>query len=113
VPPVALALVQLGVGSAVLVVAGYAAVNLLIGNIVEPRVMGRALGLSPLVVFFSVFLWGWLLGPVGALLSVPLTMIVKIAFETSDDLRWLAALMGDPPRPRAGPSSNDDAVAPP
>jgi AI-2 transport protein TqsA len=113
VPPLAVALVQLGVGSAVLVLAGYAAVNLVIGNIVEPRIMGRALGLSAVVVFFSVFLWGWLLGPVGALISVPLTMVAKITFETSKDLGWVATMMGEPPRPSSRPPGENDAPAPP
>ena len=69
-------------------------VHFTIGNFVEPRVMGRALGLSELVVLLSMIFWGWLLGPVGALLSVPLTMIIKIVLLNTDDYAWLAVLLG-------------------
>ncbi len=70
-----------GLYEALVVLAGYLIVNLVFGNILEPRIMGRGLGLSTLVVFLSLIFWGWLLGPVGMLLSVPLTIIVKIALE--------------------------------
>lgn len=94
VPAVLLALIQLGPLYALLTVAGYLFANLLIGNVIEPRYMGRGLGLSTLVVFLSLVFWGWVLGPVGMLLSVPLTMLLKIAFETNDDTRWLSVLLG-------------------
>ena len=94
VPAVLLAVIQLGFGSAGLVAAGYAGVNILMGNVVEPRFMGRGLGLSTLVVFLSLVFWGWVFGPVGMLLSVPLTMTVKIALESSAETRWIAILLG-------------------
>ena len=81
VPAVLMTLLQLGGGSAVSVAIIFLAVNMLIGNVIEPRVMGRGVGLSSLVVFLSLVFWGWLLGPVGMLLSVPLTMLVKFAAE--------------------------------
>jgi len=74
---------------------GYMTINTVMGNVVEPRFMGKGLGLSTLVVFLSLIFWGWLLGTVGMLLSVPLTMIVKIALEASDEGRWLAVLLGN------------------
>jgi AI-2 transport protein TqsA len=94
VPAVLLALIQLGTGSAVLAGSGYLIVNLLIGNVIEPKVMGQGLGLSTLAVFLSLVFWGWVLGPVGMLLSVPLTMTLKIALDSSEETRWIAYLMG-------------------
>ncbi len=94
VPAVLLALVQLGPGSALAAGLGYVVVNIVMGNIIEPRFMGRGVGLSSLVVFLSLVFWGWVLGPVGMLLSVPLTMIVKLALEAGDDTRWIAVLIG-------------------
>ncbi len=93
IPAVLLTIVQLGPIQALIVVAIYLSVNIIMGNAVEPRLMGRKLNLSSLVVFISLVFWGWILGPVGMLLSVPLTMIVKIALEQSDATRWLAILL--------------------
>ena len=95
VPAVLLALIQLGVGSAALTLGGFLAVNLIMGNGVEPRWMGRGLNLSPLVVFISLLLWGWVLGPVGMLLSIPLTIMVKIALESQTETQWLGLMLGD------------------
>ena len=94
IPPVLLGFVQYGWGTAFLVAAGYAVINLVVGNMIEPRFMGQGLGLSTLVVFLSLVFWGWLFGPVGMLLSVPLTMMVKIGLENKEDTRWVAILLG-------------------
>ncbi len=94
VPAVLLALVQLGGSAALLTTATFVFVNVLVGNIIEPRFMGRGLGLSTLVVFLSLVFWGWILGPVGMLLSVPLTITIKIAFESHPDTQWIAILLG-------------------
>jgi predicted PurR-regulated permease PerM len=94
VPAVLLALVQLGLLHTVLTAAGYLAINTAIGNLIEPRLMGGRLGLSTLVVFLSLIFWGWVLGPVGMLLSVPLTMILKIALASNTETRWLAIMLG-------------------
>jgi len=94
VPVVLLAFVDLGWGPAVLIALGYLAINIIIGDLIEPRLMGRGLGLSTLVVFLSLVLWAWVLGPVGMFLSVPLTMTLKIAFDSHEKTRWLAILLG-------------------
>jgi AI-2 transport protein TqsA len=94
VPAILLGLIQLGVSSALLVAAGYTVVNVIVGNVVEPRFMGRGVGLSTLVVFLSLVFWGWVLGPVGMLLSVPLTMVAKIALEGREATRPIAILLG-------------------
>ncbi len=94
VPAVILTLVQLGFTSALLVAAVYVAVNILIGSIIEPKYMGKGLGLSTLVVFVSLVFWGWVLGPVGMLLSVPLTITVKLALDSKPETQWLGHLLG-------------------
>ncbi|HHL45400.1 MAG TPA: AI-2E family transporter [Gammaproteobacteria bacterium] len=94
VPAIMMAFIQLGIGSALATAGGYLVVNIVVGSIIEPRIMGRGMGLSTLIVFLSLLFWGWVLGPVGMVLSVPLTMIVKIALESRDDTRWFAVLLG-------------------
>ncbi|MBM4288227.1 MAG: AI-2E family transporter [Deltaproteobacteria bacterium] len=93
VPAIFWALVQLGVPSALLTLLAYLVVNIAIGNFLEPRYVGRRLGLSTLVVIISMFFWGWVLGPIGMLLSVPLTMVVKIALASKQDTRWMAVML--------------------
>ena len=93
VPPTLLALIQLGLGDAIAVVILFTTINVVVGNVIEPRFMGKGLGLSTLVVFLSLIFWGWVLGPVGMLLSVPLTMTVKIALDHRHETRWIAQLL--------------------
>ncbi len=94
IPPILLALVQLGTASAAWVTVGYLVINNLVGNFVEPKFMGRGLGLSSLVVFLSLVFWGWILGTIGMFLSVPLTMTLKIALDSREETRWIAVLLG-------------------
>jgi AI-2 transport protein TqsA len=94
IPPALLALVQFGVGSALLTALGFLVVNNVLGNLIEPKLMGKGLGLSTLVVFISLVFWGWVLGPIGMILSVPLTSLVKIALENYEDTRGLAIMLG-------------------
>ncbi len=103
IPAVLLALIQLGGSSALFTCLGYLVVNVSIGSIMEPRLMGHGLGLSTLVVFLSLIFWGWVLGPVGMLLSIPLTMTVKIALESDEESRWLGIMLGSGPPDRAEP----------
>ena len=95
IPPILQVLVFSGLYDALILLAGYLVINLVFGNILEPRMMGRGLGLSTLVVFLSLIFWGWLLGPVGMLLSVPLTIIVKIGLEQTAGGQTIAVLLSD------------------
>lgn len=106
-PAILLALIQLGVGAALWSGLGYLVVNIVLGQVIEPRFMGRGLGLSTLVVFVSLVFWGWVLGPVGMFLSVPLTITVKIALESSNETRWIAIFLG----PDVPPSVAQDNIA--
>lgn len=112
VPAILLALIQLGPGQALVVAAGFGGINLVIGAF-EPRVMGQALGLSALSVLLSMVVWGWLLGPVGALLSAPLTMVIKHSLAQSEGLEWLAELLGPVPNPsKRKPTTTDEEDSP-
>jgi predicted PurR-regulated permease PerM len=105
IPAVLFAFLQLGLGTSLLAVLGYLVINTLLANVIEPRVMGRSMGLSTLVVFLSLVFWGWVLGPIGMLLSVPLTVILKLALEGQERTRWMAVLLG--------PACPDEEVCPP
>jgi AI-2 transport protein TqsA len=93
IPAVLLAFIQLGMGPAALAAAGYLVVGFTLGNVVEPRLMGRKLGLSTLVVFLSLIFWGSLLGLIGVVLCIPFTMTLKFAFESSKSTRWIGILL--------------------
>ena len=95
IPAVLLAFIQFGPGAAGATGLLYLGTNMVMGNVIEPKFMGKGLGLSTLVVFLSLIFWGWLLGSVGMLLSVPLTMVVKIGMESSQSGMWLAILLSD------------------
>jgi predicted PurR-regulated permease PerM len=97
VPAVVLALIQLSPAVALAVAFLYLAVNIVMGNIIEPMMMGKRMGLSTLAVFLSLLFWGWLFGSIGMLLSVPLTMVVKFFAETHPQTQWLAILLGPAP----------------
>jgi predicted PurR-regulated permease PerM len=101
IPAVLLALIQLGIGSAVMATAGYMVVNFILDGVISTRLMGQRLGLSTLVVFLSLIFWGSLLGPVGMVLCIPLTMTLKFACENNTGTQWIAVLLG----PEAPPES--------
>lgn len=94
IPACLLALVLNGFGNFAIVITGYTAINMITGNVLEPRMLGKSLGLSTLVVFCSLIFWGWVLGPIGMILSVPLTMILRIGLDSSEHTRWAAVLLG-------------------
>lgn len=96
VPPVLLALIIKDGGpvDALVVGGGFFLINTFLGNFLEPMFMGRRFGLSTLVVVLSVMFWGWLWGPIGMLLAVPLTMMVKVVLDNSEEFRWVAVAIG-------------------
>lgn len=111
IPAVLMALVQFGPGKAVATALGFVTVNIVVGSLTEPRFMGRELGISTLVVFLSLVFWGWVLGPVGMLLSVPLTMVLKIALGASEDTRWISTMLGPDPGRTKSPDPDENSAA--
>ncbi len=93
-PAILMALVQLGFGEASATAIGFVGINVVFGNFIEPRLMGYGVGISPLIVFIGLVFWGFVFGPVGMLLSVPLTMTLKLALESDPRTRWVAILIG-------------------
>jgi predicted PurR-regulated permease PerM len=93
IPAVVEALVTGGVGSAVALGFGYGGINFFLDNFVQPALLGRRFGISPLVIIISVIFWGWMWGPVGMFLAVPLTMVVKVLLDNSEEFRWLSVAM--------------------
>ena len=92
-PPALLALIQYNWPIALAIVIGYVAINVFLGNFIEPMLLGRRFGLSTLVVVISVLFWGWIWGPVGMLLAVPLVMLLKVVLENSPEFRWIAVAL--------------------
>jgi hypothetical protein len=93
VPPVLMAYAQYGLQTALIVLIGYVLINGGVQNFIQPKRMGDSLKISPLVVFVSLFVWGYLLGGIGAILAVPLTMLIVLALENFPGTRTLAVLM--------------------
>jgi len=110
IPGIFLALVVFGPGYALICGTGYMVINIAISNVIEPRILGHGLGLSPLIILLSVIFWGWVLGPIGMLLSVPITMVVKIILENNESTLWMALLLG-PASPALRLSSLDHPAA--
>ncbi len=94
IPPLILAFVQLGPAEVLWTAITFGVANTLVGNFLEPKFMGKMLGLSTFVVFLSLIFWGWIFGSVGMFLSVPLTMTIKIALETNPSTHWIAIMLG-------------------
>lgn len=101
IPPAALAFVAVGPLGAIVVVAGYVAINVAFDYVVQPRVMAHHLDLSPAVVVISLLGWAWLIGPPGTLLAVPLTMTLRTLLAPVPAAAWFVALLGPVPDDRA------------
>ena len=94
IPVFILAIIQHGFTEAIIVLGTYILINFILGNIIEPKFMGKGLGLSALVIFLSLIFWGWLFGTIGMLLAIPLTMVAKIALSEYESTKVIAILIG-------------------
>lgn len=106
IPAVLLSFMNVDLHTTIWLIVFYMTINISISNILEPKLMGKELGLSPLVIFFSLILWGWILGIVGMFLAVPITMTLKIAFDSNSGTHWIGILMSDLSRKRAKNTQN-------
>ena len=107
IPPFLLAYAEFGIGTALLVLLGYVLINGTVENVIKPKFMGDRVNLSPLVIVASLFIWTWILGPIGALIAVPMTMAVQqLVLQSSDSSRWLSDLMG-----AGSPADEEEDVA--
>jgi predicted PurR-regulated permease PerM len=107
IPPVLLAYALFGTQTALIIFIGYVLINGTAANVISPRVLGKGLSISPLIVFVSVFIWGWLLGGIGAILAIPLTMLLIAILGGFPHTQWLARLMSYVP----GSEKEGDAEA--
>lgn len=94
-PALLLALIQLPLLDIAFIAIGYIIINNLIGNFIEPKITGKGVGLSAFIVFISMIVWGWILGPVGMFLSIPLTIVIKIACDNNEEWQWVSVLLSD------------------
>lgn len=95
VPPALMALIELGPARMLVVIVGYILINGVVDNILKPKLFQQGLSLSPAVTFLSLIVWGWVLGPIGAILSVPMAMVVQAVLESQEQTRWIAYMMSD------------------
>ncbi len=95
VPPIVMTFIDQNVMTAFWITLWYLVVNTVIGNILEPRIMGRGLGMSALMIFLSMTFWGWVFGPTGMILSAPLTMIIQFIFAQYTETKWIALMLSD------------------
>ena len=96
IPPALLALLEFGWPTALFIIIAYILINSLIDDVIKPKLMGAGLDLAPVIVFVSVIFWGMILGPLGGLLALPMTLAIKeLILEADPDNRWIAELIGD------------------
>jgi predicted PurR-regulated permease PerM len=102
VPPALLALLTLGVPEMLVVIAAYSVLNFVIQSLIQPRFVGDSVGLAMTTTFIALVFWAWLLGPLGALLAIPLTLLIKaLLVDVDPTARWATALAGSlAPEPR-------------
>ncbi|MEA2018430.1 MAG: AI-2E family transporter [Campylobacterota bacterium] len=94
-PPLFVALLQLNLVDTISIALGYLVINIFIGSFLDPKIMGKDLGLSTFIVFISMVIWGWIFGPLGMFLAVPLTIMVKIICDNSEHYHWVSIILSD------------------
>jgi predicted PurR-regulated permease PerM len=99
IPPAIMALVQFGWQTALIVVVLYIIINFLVDNVIKPKFIQEGVNISVLVTFVSLIVWGWVLGPIGAILAVPMAIIIQTVLESREETRWMAYLMGSGEKP--------------
>jgi predicted PurR-regulated permease PerM len=106
IPPALVALLDSGPGLMLAVIVVYSLLNLVIQSIIQPRYVGQAVGLSTSLTFLSLIFWTWVLGPLGALMAVPMSLLFKaILVEADPDARWLdPVISGRPDHHPAAPT---------
>lgn len=116
IPPAIMALIQFGPGQMLVVVVAYIVINFLVDNVIKPQFIQRGVNISATVTFLALIIWGWVLGPIGAILAVPMAMIIQAIFDSRPETRWVAYLMGGGDKPfnpdaAPGPGQDDLDVA--
>jgi predicted PurR-regulated permease PerM len=96
IPPTLLAWVTLGFPTAVVVFLAFVIINGSVENFIKPRVMGEGLNISPLIVFISIFIWGWILGGAGAIAAIPITLLILSVLDSFEATRWIVVLLRPP-----------------
>lgn len=106
IPPIIMALLMGGWGDAAIITLCYICINFAIGNGIEPIFLGKQFGIATSVVLLAVLFWGWVWGPCGMLLAVPIMVLIKLALENSPDLSWAATIISDEPPPHVKKLNN-------
>jgi predicted PurR-regulated permease PerM len=96
-----------------LVIGAYLLINFVVNYTIYPRLMSQGVDLSMFIVLAAMIFWGWVLGPIGLILAVPVTAVIKISLESYPGLRWLGVMLGTGPKPEAGAQPGDRPSAMP
>lgn len=99
IPPALMALIQFGFTEMLIVIVAYVIINFLVDNVIKPRFIEEGVNISATVTFLSLILWSWVLGPIGAILAVPMAIMVQSILDSREETRWMAYLMGSGSEP--------------
>ena len=107
IPPALLALLEGGPGLMLAVIVAYSVINFIIQSVIQPKILADAVNLSLTLTFLSLVFWAFVIGPIGALLAVPLTLLMKaLLLDADPNTRWISSLLEGGPPP---PEDDDDA----